>query len=136
MNGYRPGLCLDFDGVLHHMPKFKGYTVIEGEVVAGAAQFLRDAVAIFTVSIFSCRSRSWFGRQAMRRWTLDLLQATYGIEEGRGTYEELKFPRHKPPATVFLDDRALRFEGVWPDLADLMQFKPWNWRRLHVDQKC
>lgn len=38
---------------------------------------------------------------------------------------KIGFPKHKPPAMVTLDDRALTFTGDWPSLDDLAAFKPW-----------
>ena len=39
---------------------------------------------------------------------------------------QLRFPLRKPPAIVTLDDRAICFDGDWPDLDTLNGFKPWN----------
>ena len=38
----------------------------------------------------------------------------------------LTFPTEKPPAFLTLDDRALTFDGTWPDITTLQEFKPWN----------
>ena len=38
----------------------------------------------------------------------------------------ISFPESKPPALVTIDDRAVLFTGVWPDVAELRRFKPWN----------
>lgn len=43
-----------------------------------------------------------------------------------GEYPEVTFPEHKPPALITIDDRALRFDGEWPDIINLRKFKPWN----------
>ena len=39
---------------------------------------------------------------------------------------QLSFPTQKPPAHVSLDDRAITFTGLFPDLEILRAFKPWN----------
>jgi hypothetical protein len=54
----------------------------------------------------------------MHRWCHD----HFGIQ----IVNQLEFPMHKPPALVTLDDRALTFTGIWPDLAELRAFRPWN----------
>lgn len=38
----------------------------------------------------------------------------------------ITFPRHKPPASVSIDDRCITFTGQWPDLETLKNFRPWN----------
>ena len=40
--------------------------------------------------------------------------------------DAVHFPRDKPAATVYIDDRGLRFEGTFPNLDDLLEMKPWN----------
>ena len=39
---------------------------------------------------------------------------------------QIKFPLHKPPAMIGLDDRIIQFEGEWPDLEKLRNFKPYK----------
>lgn len=36
------------------------------------------------------------------------------------------WPTTKPSAFVTLDDRALTFDGHWPEIDALKAFKPWN----------
>jgi hypothetical protein len=40
--------------------------------------------------------------------------------------EDVEWPSHKPSALVTIDDRAIRFTGVWPEMETLINFKPWN----------
>ena len=40
----------------------------------------------------------------------------------------IQWPVYKPPAAVTLDDRALTFDGTWPDLETIFNFKPWTAR--------
>ena len=42
--------------------------------------------------------------------------------------EGLEWPLEKPAAFVTIDDRALTFDGTWPDIEALKQFQPWNKR--------
>ena len=39
---------------------------------------------------------------------------------------KIKFPLMKPPAKVGLDDRVITFNGKWPTMKRLQNFKPWN----------
>ena len=47
----------------------------------------------------------------------------YGV---RRFLKKIKFPRHKPPAMIGIDDRVLTFDGTFPDPQSLTEFKPWN----------
>lgn len=42
--------------------------------------------------------------------------------------EEIEWPTEKPAAFVTIDDRALTFDGTWPDIEKLLSFSPWNRR--------
>lgn len=39
---------------------------------------------------------------------------------------KLNFPDSKPAAFVGLDDRVLTFDGNWPKVDELKNFRPWN----------
>ena len=39
---------------------------------------------------------------------------------------KLGWPDHKPAAMVTLDDRAVTFDGIFPDPEVLIFFRPWN----------
>ena len=149
----KPILCLDFDGVLHlYSSGWQGARNIPDPPVAGAIDFLFRASKHFQIAILSSRSRYFGGRRAMKRWlrewiTEGLLRDSpkSGVEYVEnyqaGTWEpwdvsvrdatrkfvrSIDFPKHKPPAKITLDDRALRFMGDWPSIAELQAFKPWN----------
>src|SRR5271156_1345745 len=63
----KPILCLDFDGVIHsYSSGWKGADVIPDPPVAGAMQFIRDALEHFRVAIFSSRSNQPGGLDAMK----------------------------------------------------------------------
>lgn len=129
-------LCIDFDGVLHsYTSGWKGPRTIPDPPVPGAIDWLRSLLTDsdyvcamaprywdFDVQIYSSRSRYWGGRRAMKRWL--------GREfEKAGYYwrliELIKFPTKKPPAFLTIDDRAVCFDGQFPDPKTLIAFKPW-----------
>ncbi len=125
---HKPILCLDFDGVLHsYTSGWKGADVISDGPVPGAIAFLRGAVKRFDVCIFSSRSHQSGGIEAMAEW-IDYCAGEERLSdrEDLAWVTEITFPKHKPPAMVALDDRAIQFTGEWPDLDDLRNFKPWN----------
>lgn len=112
--------------------------------------------ADFEVAILSARSGAIGGRRAMKKWLYDQVvtfleneraMKTPAIhklltEEGAASYEpwynvvrdtaqklvykQIKWPRHKPPAVVYIDDRAHLFTGKWPSIDELKDFRPWN----------
>lgn len=123
----KPTLCLDFDGVLHsYISGWKGHDVIPDPPVPGAMQFLLQAVDKFDVCIFSSRSALDEGRDAMVRWIDYWVDKELTEEEAYRVKCGIDFPVDKPAAFVSIDDRAITFTGTWPDLDELLQFKPWN----------
>jgi len=115
-----PILCMDFDGVIHqYIQPWQGADVIPDEPVEGAFKFLVQAMEKFRVAIYSARSGQEGGISAMKEWF---------IEKGFEFTDSLYFPETKPPAFISIDDRCLTFNGVFPDVQDLIDFKPWNKR--------
>jgi hypothetical protein len=126
----KPILCLDFDGVIHsYTSGWKGADVIPDPPVEGALQFIVAAMEHFTVAIFSSRSHQPGGKQAMQQWlgywSVDPLHGMPS-DFDHGAWGAIQWPLEKPPAFVTIDDRALTFDGTWPDMVTLKNFKPWN----------
>ena len=129
-NDGKPILCLDFDGVLHsYTSGWQGADVIPDPPVQGAVEFLGLAVEHFQVVIISSRSHLPEGREAMRDWLAELV-GVYDPTSDSWTvphwFSSIKWPAEKPPAHVFIDDRAITFRGVWPSVGELLAFRPWN----------
>ena len=121
----KPILCLDFDGVIHsYTSGWKGADVIPDPPVPGAMDFIREAQKHFTVAIFSSRSNQPGGLDAMKDYVA--LNSEIGF---RDPIEGIEWPLEKPPAMVTIDDRALTFDGTWPEIETLKAFQPWNKRR-------
>jgi nitroreductase len=113
--GGRPILCLDFDGVLHAYRRgWQGPTTIDDEPVPGAQDFVTRAQEYFEVVVYSSRSSHPGGIQAMQEW-----MRHHG-------FPELKYATQKPAAFLTIDDRAMLFQGVWPDPQALRAFQPWT----------
>lgn len=112
---YKPILCLDFDGVIHwYRNGWKGIAVIDDEPVPGAKEFIENAQNYFRIVVYSSRSSSEAGIQAMQNWM-----------EKNG-FPKVNFAKEKPKAFLTIDDRALQFTGEWFDPEALLSFKPWN----------
>ena len=124
----KPILVLDFDGVLNsYTSGWKGADVIPDPPVPGAIRFLLDASRVFTVTIYSSRSKTEAGRVAMRNYIE--AHAAAELEQWEQVQElmtALLFASEKPPAFLTIDDRAITFTGTWPDIVTLLAFKPWN----------
>lgn len=117
----KPILCLDFDGVLHNYSSgWQGAEVVSDLPVPGAVHFVMEALEIFDIHIYSSRSHQKGGIAAMKTWI--------DVHFGSGMSEKLNFPEYKPAAFLTIDDRALTFNGKWPDPFVLKGFKPWNKR--------
>ena len=133
-----PILCLDFDGVIHaYTSKWTKADEIHDGPVGGACAFIIRAQQHFRVVIYSSRSCQPGGLRAMKKW----LEAAFWdhFDDGDGLSPKqmsevaailagIEWPLEKPPAHVILDDRALNFAGTWPEMDDLIHFKPWNKR--------
>lgn len=91
-------------------------------------RFLTDASEKFEVQIYSSRSNQPGGIMAMYDWLDEELKRYWADmpEVGAKVLSRIKFPKDKPQAEVILDDRAVTFNGIYPDIDELLAFKPWN----------
>lgn len=129
-----PTIAVDFDGVIHsYTSGWQGAHIIPDPPVAGAIDFLEylthDGTAA-NVVIFSSRARTWRGRLAIRAWLRQHSGNSWNECTGSRGIESIKVVAMKPAAAVYLDDRAVRFEGQFPELRhqailDFVNRKPW-----------
>lgn len=113
--------CIDFDGVLHsYTSGWMGETLIPDAPTEGAQDFVARVIRLgFTPIVASTRAKTPIAREAMAIWL------------GREGFPEVQIAEGKPPASFYLDDRGLRFEGPgkWPtDEEILAACVPWNKR--------
>lgn len=131
--GYeKPILCLDFDGVIHsYKHPWVAATVIPDPPVEGALSFIVEAMKEFDVHIYSSRSGQEGGIEAMQKWMCGHYEECPGVSRDHAeeiVYSSIKWPTTKPAAKITIDDRALTFEGTWPTMDSLKDFRPWNKR--------
>lgn len=121
-------ICIDFDGVIHsYMTPWESADIIPDPPVPGAFPFLVECMANgFQVAIFSTRSLQDSGITAMMHWFL-----RHGFSEARF----FTFPSVKPPAILYIDDRAFLFEGRFPSITYINCFRPWNKRKHKPDNE-
>jgi len=102
----RQTVCLDFDGVIHaYTSPWQGEEIISDPPIHGTAKAIEKLRERYRVVVNSSRCRSEAGRRAIERWLT------------RHQIEVDEVCEHKPPAMVYVDDRGLRFEGDWNDVA-------------------
>ena len=128
MTKFKKTVCLDFDGVVHsYTSPWTGPRDIPDPIVKGAIEFILTClVAGWAVVIFSTRSHHYGGQSAMLNW----LEKESGLcwhdsPAGPGTMN-VTFPKEKPPAILYIDDRGYHFEGTFPTIKFMENFKPWN----------
>ena len=131
----KPTLVLDFDGVIHsYTTPWSGATVVSDPPVEGAIEFLIEASNYFHIAIMSSRSGEPGGIEAMQDWLKDHW-IDYGFDDKIELYNGITWPTTKPAAFLTLDDRAMCFQGHWPDPSTLKEFKPWNKRDPKAREK-
>lgn len=119
-------IAVDFDGVLHLYTSYMDEwdpAVILDPPVRGAINWLAELVHTpkITVCISSSRNSQAGGIDAMKAWLLQ-----HGMAQT--TIDMIEFPTHKPPAFLTIDDRAFLFQGQFPTIGEIENFKPWNRR--------
>lgn len=123
----KPIICLDFDGVIHsYTSGWQGARSIPDPPVEGALVFMARALDLgYDVVIHSSRARYWGGIRAMRQW-LKQVSGMLWYDTMQTGLESVRFVRWKPPAVVTIDDRAIRFDGTFPDPQKAASLLPWN----------
>jgi hypothetical protein len=127
----KPILCMDFDGVIHsYTSGWQGDTTISDPVVPGFFEWAEQAAKQFTLVIYSSRSKNPDAISAMQFYLYEqrkLWRAAGGKSETQDPLS-FEFAAEKPAAFLTIDDRAIQFDGTWPDVNELRAFKPWNKR--------
>jgi hypothetical protein len=109
----RRTVCLDFDGVLHsYRSGWRGEEIIPDPPIHGTREAVANLRKQYRVVVYSARCRTPEGRQAIENW---LRKHDIEVDE---------VCEHKPPALVYVDDRAIPFRGDWDQvIADIRQFR-------------
>lgn len=106
----KPVIALDFDGVLNNYCGWKGENQLY-EPLPCLEDFLKELNKEYTVIIFTCRTVS-----KVYTWL-----EQYGLREYIKVVTETK-----PKAHIYVDDRALKFEGNYLEtLNQINKFKTW-----------
>ncbi len=107
-------IAVDFDGVIHsYINPFNEFQL--DPPTEGAIEWLHDMIEAFNVEILTTRARSAHGATTIRRWM------------DRNGAPNLPITSQKGMAIVYLDDRAMRFEGIFPTAKEIFAAaKTWN----------
>ena len=98
-------ICLDFDGVINSFTSgWRGEDDIPDLPIFGTRDSINRLRAIgYKIVVHSCRCHSPIGRKAIENYLL-----THDIDVD-------DICEHKPQADYYVDDRAIKFDGVWED---------------------
>ena len=116
---YKPTVVFDFDGVIHsYTSGWKGAEVADDPPVEGIREALKEIhEAGYEVVVVSTRCALTEGMIAVN---------DYLDDHGMLQYVD-KVCKEKPPAIVYIDDRAICFDGHPENLLGAIRnFKPWN----------
>lgn len=109
----RQTIALDFDGVIHKYSKGWHDGSAYDPPMDGAIEHIKKLMEQYTVYVFSTREpvqiQDWFGRYGEQIPT----QIIPADQQFWVTPNVLGIARHKVVAFVWVDDRALRYEGNW-----------------------
>lgn len=110
-------VVFDFDGVIHsYVSGWKGIDIIPDPPVPGIKKAIDDIRnAGYSVCVVSTRCITPEGIDAIKQY----------LQDHEIVVDDVCL--HKPPAIVYIDDRAICFNGHPETLLESIQcFKPWN----------
>lgn len=111
-----PTVVFDFDGVIHsYCSGWKGKTVIPDLPVQGIREAINDIRKLYRVVVVSTRCDTPEGIAAVKDY---LAKHDIAVDD---------VMKEKPPAIVYVDDRAICFDGNPHGLLDKIKvFEPWT----------
>jgi hypothetical protein len=116
----RPTIALDFDGVIHRYSKGWHNGTCYDIPMPGTKRCLKYLSDRFNVCIFSTRDPiaivDWFAKHLPEFPTIVAAKT----DKFWNTQHLIGVFKHKPVATVYIDDRAVRFDG-WDEAIGLIE---------------
>jgi hypothetical protein len=112
-------IAIDFDGVLSDYSGRYNPKELDPPF-PGALDAIREYQdAGLKVCIYTTRADSIDSASKVERWL-----RKYGLEHRR--IDQIQITNRKPPAIVYLDDRAWCFKGQFPSPEEILQFRTWQ----------
>jgi hypothetical protein len=109
-------VAVDFDGVIHsYVTPWQGAATIPDPPVEGAIEWLNQTVVKFEVVIHTTRGDQPGGNAAVLLW----------LRQNGYAGPDLLVTSKKVPALIYIDDRAWRFEGIFPTEDEIHRARPW-----------
>jgi hypothetical protein len=112
----RYSIAVDLDGVLHsYVSGWVAADALPDPPVPGAIEWLNEVAIEYDVIILTTRARYPEAIPAIEQWLRE-----------HGFTGECVVTCEKGPALLYLDDRAWRFRGKFPNLKTIRYAKPWR----------
>jgi hypothetical protein len=125
-NSSKLTVCVDFDGVINsYTSGWKGAANLPDPPVEGAIEWLNKLDKRYSVAILTTRAQTQEACDAI---------ADYLVEHGYTGSMPLITDR-KIPALIYVDDRAVRFDGPekgFPAIDTISTMQPWNKKYKHT----
>jgi hypothetical protein len=101
-------ICLDFDGVIKEYKRGWRGGAVDEPPVKGSLEAIKKLIdSGFIVVIFTAR----YDLRPVRMWLSNHLEEKFGRIEGARLNSLIRITNSKPPANLYIDDRAIRFES-------------------------
>ena len=116
-------VAFDFDGVIHsYTSGWQGAEVVPDPPVPGIKESIEALrAANYEVVVVSSRANTYEGAMAIMHYL-----------EANGITVDMVTDK-KPPALVYVDDRAICFDGNASSLVEqIVNFRPWNAKEARV----
>lgn len=120
-------ICVDFDGVIHSYEHGWQGGKIYGTVMPGFFSWAISTCQKFNICIYSTRSSDPVLKQEMEDWVNDEFKKFIDSKKLTCSKNIFSFPTHKPIASIYVDDRAVNFNGSWDSTSTKIQsFRVWQ----------
>jgi len=124
----KPTICVDFDGVMNSYKSGYGPNYTVDHITDPPTPYCADAIKIlrasYVVIIHSTRAVTDEGKQAIKDWLKKYDIVVDGIMAV------------KPPAMMYIDDRAIPFRGNWFETLEAVNnFKHWFLDDTWIEEK-
>lgn len=115
-NRMKKTVCLDFDGTIYSYQSgwVEPPSYLPDPPVEGAVEFCRELQEHFNLVVCSARARYDGTIPAMSEW----------LE--KWGFPTMPIVAEKPLAFLYLDDRGFTFNGTFPTLEEVRNFKTWQ----------